>query len=262
MPSPAPAHPYLHGTSHPRVLAHRGLVTPEMHDEGLVENSFAAIAAAHSAGAEYVESDCHLTSDGEVVLFHDADLSRVIGDPRPIARVPLAELEDLMSERGGLATLTQALDSFPEVRFNIDVKADAAAEQAGRIVAPHADRVLLTSFDDARRRRALQSARTAGGAPASSGGRGVVIGALLASALSLDGLVARAIRDVDALQIPARQGAVPVLTKRLLQAAHRHGVEVHIWTVNAPDEMRRLVDLGVDGIVTDRADLALETLRD
>ncbi|WP_156759743.1 glycerophosphodiester phosphodiesterase family protein [Microbacterium karelineae] len=261
MTSPAERHAYLRGADHPRVLAHRGLVTPDMRDDGIVENSFAAIAAAHSAGAEYVESDCHLTADGEVVLFHDSDLARVVGDPRRIAQVPLAELESLMADRGGLATLAQALDAFPDVRFNIDVKADAAADPAGRLVAPHADRVLLTSFDDARRRRALRSARAAGGEPATSGGRGVVLGAVLASLLPFEGLVARALRGVDALQVPERQGVVAVTSRRLLDAAHRQGVEVHVWTVNEPADMRRLVDLGVDGIVTDRADLALETLR-
>lgn len=256
-----PAHAYFLGANSPRILAHRGLVTPEMREEGILENSFAAIAAAHSAGVEYVESDCHLTADGEVVLFHDADLSRLFGDSRRIAQIEVAELEDLMAERGGLATLAQGLEAFPGMRFNIDVKADAAAERAGRIVAPHAARVLLTSFSDARRRRALQAARVAGGAPASSGGRTVVASSLVASLLPFGGPVAWALRDVDALQIPARQGILPILTPRLLSAAHRLGVEVHIWTVNDPVEMRRLVDLGVDGIVTDRADLAIETLR-
>ncbi|WP_221584299.1 glycerophosphodiester phosphodiesterase family protein [Microbacterium sp. G2-8] len=255
-------HEYLRGTTHPRVFAHRGLVTPEMRDEGIAENSVASIAAAHAAGVEYVESDCRMTSDGAVVLCHDADLTRIAGDPRRVADVELAELEDLLADRGGLATLGQALDAFPELRFNIDVKADAAAEVAGRITAPYADRVLLTSFSDARRRRALQAARVAGGRPASSGGRTVVIEALIASLLRPAGRVAAsALRDVDALQIPERQGALGILSPRLLRTAHDHGVEVHVWTVNAPADMRRLVALGVDGIITDRADLALQTLR-
>ena len=69
----------------PRVLAHRGLVTAEAAAHGVTENSFAAVALAHGAGATYVESDCHLTADGVVVLLHDADLSRVAGDPRTVA---------------------------------------------------------------------------------------------------------------------------------------------------------------------------------
>ena len=88
-----------------------------------------------------------------MVLFHDADLSRVTGDPRPVSDVTAAELEALMAERGGLITLAQALDAFPAVRFNLDVKAAAAATPVGRIVAPHADRVLVTSFSDDRAAR-------------------------------------------------------------------------------------------------------------
>jgi glycerophosphoryl diester phosphodiesterase len=65
---------------------------------------------------------------------------------------------------------------------------------------------------------------------------------------------------VDVLQVPERQGRLRVLTPQLIAAAHRHDVEVHVWTVNEPDDMRRLIDWGVDGVVTDRADVALRTL--
>ena len=253
-------HPWFAAGEVPRVLAHRGLVTPG--HAGVAENSFAAVAAAHSAGAHYVESDCHLTADGVVVLFHDADLSRVTGDPRPIAEVTVRELEHLMADRGGLITLAQALDAFPMLRFNLDVKAAAAAGPVGATVARHADRVLLTSFSDARRREALAAAEAAGRGirPATSPGTATIARLLTALASRSGRLVARALRDVDALQVPERQGRIRVLTPRLIAAAHRHDVEVHMWTVNDPDEMRRLIDMGVDGIVTDRADVALDAL--
>ncbi len=106
-------HPWFEGASTPRVLAHRGLVTAADAAHAVVENSFAAVAAAQAAGCHYIESDCHLTADGVVVLFHDPDLSRVTGDPRPVSDVRAAELEALMSDRGGLITLAQALDAFP-----------------------------------------------------------------------------------------------------------------------------------------------------
>ncbi|MGO2668369.1 MAG: glycerophosphodiester phosphodiesterase family protein [Microbacterium gubbeenense] len=121
-------HPYLVGAPVPRILAHRGLVTNAMRDEGIAENTIAAFAAAHAAGATFIESDCHLTSDGEVVLFHDDRLDRVAGVPQAIADVTLAELESVMSTRGGLSTLAQALTASPDSRYNIDVKADGAAE--------------------------------------------------------------------------------------------------------------------------------------
>ncbi|MFG6445739.1 glycerophosphodiester phosphodiesterase family protein [Microbacterium sp. P07] len=256
------AHPYFTGTSVPRVLAHRGLVTPDAAAQGVVDNSFAAVAEAHAAGAVYVESDCHLTRDGEVVLFHDDDLVRTTGDPRKIADVTVRELEELMADRGGLITLRQALDAFPDTRFNLDVKADAAATPVGRAIAPVAARVLVTSFSDARRRAALQAASDAGAAvrPATSAGRETLVKMLLGVALRSETLMARALRDVDALQIPERQGPVRVLSPRLIEAAHRHGVEVHVWTINDPSDMVRLIEIGCDGVVTDHADLALHTL--
>jgi glycerophosphoryl diester phosphodiesterase len=252
-------HPWFAHADRPRVLAHRGLVTAEAAADGVTENSYAAVALAHGAGALYVESDCHLTADGTVVLFHDADLSRVTGDPRPVADVTAGELERLMADRGGLLTLADALDAFPAVRFNLDVKAADAAVPVGRLVAPHGARVLLTSFSDARRAEALAAAEAAqrGIRPATSAGSATIGRLLLAVTLRSTALARRALAGIDALQIPERQGRVRVLSPRLIDVAHRHGVEVHVWTVNDPDDMRRLLALGVDGLVSDHADVAL-----
>ncbi len=255
-------HRWFEGASRPRVLAHRGLLTAEDVAHGVVENSFAAVAAAHAVGAVYVESDCHLTADGTVVLFHDDDLSRVTGDPRTVAQVTAQELESLMASRGGLITLAQALESFPTVRFNLDVKAKDAADEVGRIVAPHARRVLLTSFSDERRRAALAAVERAGRGvrPATSAGSATIARVLSALAARSSRLVRRALAGVDALQVPERRGRLRIVTPRLIAAAHRNDVEVHVWTVNAPDDMRRLIAMGVDGLVTDRADVALDVL--
>ena len=236
-------------------------MTAEGAAHGVAENSFAAVAAAQAAGARIIESDCHLTRDGVVVLFHDDDLSRVTGDPRKVADVTAAELESLMAEHGGLITLAQALDAFPTVTFNLDVKAAAAAEAVGRAVVGHGDRVLITSFSDERRRAALAAAAEKGGVrPATSAGTGTIARLLAGLWLHSERLVASALANIDALQIPERQGRLRILTPRLIAAAHRYGVEVHVWTVNDPADMTRLVAMGVDGIVTDRADIALRAL--
>jgi glycerophosphoryl diester phosphodiesterase len=186
----------------------------------------------------------------------------VTGDPRKIADVTVHELEQLMTGRGGLVTLAQALDAFPTLRFNLDVKAADAAADVGATVAAHGERVLVTSFSDQRRTAALAAATTAGRGirPATSAGRSTIAKVLAAASARSDRLLARALAGVDALQVPERQGRLRVVTPRLIAAAHRHGVEVHVWTVNDPEEMRRLVEMGVDGIVTDRADVALEVL--
>jgi glycerophosphoryl diester phosphodiesterase len=241
-------HPYFANSRHPRVLAHRGLTGGEGTGPVVWENTAGAFAAAHAAGAEYIETDCRVTADGDV------------GDTRRVDQVRTAELAELFAPHGGLLTVGELLEAFPETRFNIDVKSDAATAPLGRIVAPHAHRVLLTSFSDARRRRAVDAVMDAGAAmrPATSAGQSSMIRVRLLTALRLS--PAGALRDIDALQIPERHGPVRVLTPSLLRAARQHGVEVHVWTVNDPGEMRRLVDAGVDGIVTDRADLALDAL--
>lgn len=253
-------HPYFSKTRHPRVLAHRGLVTAAGEDSGVWENSAAAFAAAHAAGVEYIETDCQVTADGDVVLFHDATLQRLLGDPRAVRDVRTRELRGVFADHGGLLTVAEALASFPDIRFNIDVKTPAAVDPLGPILADHTHRVLVTSFSDAHRRATLAAVLRAGASirPATSGGSRTIAGLRALSALRLS--PTRLLRDVDALQIPERHGALTVLTLALLRAAHRHGVEVHVWTVNEPEDMLRLVAGGVDGIVSDRADLALKTL--
>lgn len=261
--TPRARHPMFAAPA-PRVLAHRGFVSDQDAAAGVAENSMLAVAAAHAAGATIVESDCHLTGDGVVVLMHDHDLSRVTGDPRTVAAVGARELAELMAPRGGLLTLDEALDTFPDLAFNLDVKAAAAAVPVGRAVAEHGHRVLVTSFSDARRRAALEAARTAARradvSPATSAGRETIATLLAGLSLRSKSLVARALSGVDALQLPERQGRLRVVTPRLIDAAHRHGVEVHVWTVNDPADMRRLIAMGVDGIVTDRADVGLSTV--
>lgn len=258
---PDPKHPFFSPPG-PRILAHRGLVTPQDAAHGMAENSFAAVAAAHAEGIEYVESDCHLTSDGVVVLFHDRDLSRVTGDPRLVAEVSLHELAGLMESRGGLITLQQALETFPTLHFNLDVKVASAASMVGAQVAEHSARVLVTSFSDAHRTQALDAAARAGGdlAPATSAGTGTIARLLAALQLRSSRLTRRVLAGVDALQVPERHGRLRLVTPRLIDSAHDAGVEVHVWTVNDPADMRRLVSMGVDGIVTDRADVARDVL--
>ena len=253
-------HPYFDKARHPRVLAHRGLLTAVGEDSGVWENSAAAFAAAHAAGAEYIETDCQVTADGDVVLVHDPTLQRLAGDPRAVAQVRTRELAQLFADHGGLLTVGEALGSFPRTRFNIDVKTDAAVDALGPILAEHAHRVLVTSFSDARRRATVAATLRAGATvrPATSAGRGTIAATRLLSALRLS--PRRALTGIDALQIPERHSGVRVLTPPLLRAAHRRDVEVHVWTVNDPDDVKRLLQMGVDGIVTDRADMALDLL--
>lgn len=237
----------------PRVIAHRGLALEAP------ENSLLAFVHALALGVTHLETDVHATSDGVAIISHDPDLGRLTGDSTPIAERTRDQLRSVrLGADQQVATLADLLDAFPDAFLNIDLKADAVVEPAVRAIrAAHAaDRVLVTSFDDARRRRALASLP---GAATSPGSRGV-LAAALAGRLHLPPVSRRVLDGVDALQIPERFRGVRILTPALIAQAHAKGVEVHVWTVDDPSDMVRLLDLGVDGLITDRADLALDVL--
>jgi len=246
--------PYLDQPG-PIALAHRGFSI-----DGL-ENSLAAFAAAVDLGYRYVETDVHATRDGVVVAFHDETLDRVTDGSGTLAELPWATVR--AARIGGVEpvpTLAELLGSWPELRVNIDVKSAAAIGPTAEVIertAAH-DRVCLTSFSDARRRAVVAALSRP---VATSAGTRTVAGFLAATAGHSRRGQARALREVDCLQVPQRYGLLPVVSAATLAAAHAHGVQVHVWTVNDPVEMTRLLDLGVDGLVTDRADLLREVLR-
>lgn len=255
-------HPFFAEGPKPRIFGHRGYVSESSAAQGVAENSRAAIAAALDAGADLIESDCQLAADGTVVLFHDSTLQRTLGDSRRISSVSRAELASLMADRGGLLTLEEALSEFPGTRFNIDMKSAEVATPAGALIgALGPERVLVGSFSDRLRLEALAAAEAAGGRPATGAGQTATVKVLAAVATRSASLLDRAFAGLDALQIPVRQGPFRVLSPGLLRAAHARGVEVHIWTVNEAGQMRELVEFGVDGIITDRTDLAVAALR-
>lgn len=252
-------HPFLAGAVSPRVVAHRGFVSAEAADRGVLENTEAAFDAATQLGVVTLESDCRATRDGHVVLVHDADLVRVVGRAERIDELTKAQLEARLSDRGGLLTLADALERFPRAHWNIDVKTEDAVHGAGLVAAAHPERMLLTSFTERYRRASLRVAHEHNPVdhPATAPGQQRMIRVLLAVASGSRTLAARALQGLDALQIPERQGPIRVLTSRLVRMAHENGVEVHVWTVNDEAQMRRLEQFGVDRVVTDRSDLAI-----
>jgi glycerophosphoryl diester phosphodiesterase len=241
-------HPFLDYPV-PLAFAHRGGAA-----EG-DENTAEAFRRAIDMGYRYVETDVHATRDGVPIVIHDARLDRVAGQSARVADLSWADLSTVRV--GGAAAvprLDEVLDTWPEVRFNIDVKSDAATEPTVTVVhaARAEDRVLLGSFSDARltRIRALAGPRVA----TSLGMRAVTRLRIASTA----GIRIRLPRSVAAAQIPVRHGRFTVLTPRFLAYLHRLGLAVHVWTIDDPDEMNRLLDMGVDGIMTDR----IEVLRD
>lgn len=237
-------------------LAHRGF-----SPEGL-ENSMAAFRAAVGLGYLYLEMDVRTTADGVLLVFHDESLDRVTDGQGRISQLPAETVgRARISGIEPVPLFRELVTAFPDVRLNLDVKdwfsvpaLAAAIEQYG----VH-DRVLIASFSDRRRRAVMKllSRPVAGSAGIVSNAMFKLLGPVLPAPV-----VRRALRGVHALQVPARYGSVPVVTPAFVRRAHRHGLQVHVWTVNDPDEMRRLLDLGVDGIVTDRADLLKEVLQE
>lgn len=236
------------------MLAHRGLAL------GVPENTLASFENAVAAGADYVETDVNASADGVAVVVHDPALDRIAGRPDRVAKLTLEQLR-LVDLGGGVrfVTLQEALEALPETRFNIDIKSeDVAAPAAAAIVAAGAaDRVLITSFSRSRRQAAVSALgeRVAASASASE-----FVPALLLAKLGLTPLLRFVLRRVDAVQIPMRVFGLHTTTRRTVARLHAAGVEVHVWTINDVDVAKGLIQRGVDGIVSDRADLMLAAM--
>lgn len=237
-------------------FAHRGgSYHPEI--EGL-ENTLAAFRHAVALGYDYLETDVHVTSDGVLLAFHDTVLDRVTDQEGAIGELTFEEVRRaLVGGREQVPTLAQLFEEFPEARFNIDLKSDGAAAALAAFLAERAawDRVLVGSFG---RRRLREFRRLTGGrVPTSATPLDVVLFRFLPSGRLADRLTGR---TVAALQIPHRRGRLTVATRGLVRRAHAAGLPVHVWTVDDPDEIRELLDRGVDGIFTDRTDVLKDVL--
>lgn len=248
---------YLYPTTAPRVLAHRGL-TIGANGESIDENTIPAFARALAVGATHIESDIQVTSDGVAILFHDDDLSRVAGLPARVSQLHSSEIAQLKLEHGGsISTLAQVLREFPEARFNLDFKVAAAVQAGSRVISELAasQRVLIASFSDSRRLAAQQLLPGS----VTSAGSASVLAAKLSGFVGYKGLLA-ALRGAAAVQVPVSSGPLRFASESFIDALKHLGVEAHFWTINDVSEMRKLVSMGASGVVTDRADLAVDAL--
>ncbi|MFC3996324.1 glycerophosphodiester phosphodiesterase [Nocardiopsis sediminis] len=244
-------------------LAHRGGWT--VGDDGrplrALENTAAAFAHAVGLGYRYLETDVHATRDGVLLAFHDPTLDRATDRGGAIADLPYSEVRRArVGSVEPVPLLEDLLGSWPQARFNIDIKADRAVDPlVAAVRRTNAwDRVCVGSFHQ----RRLDRARRAFGRPvATSCGPADVARLRLASMSPLLRALARA--GAACAQIPLRVGrGFPLLSRDLIATAHRLGLHVHVWTVNDPTLMRRLLDAGVDGIVTDDVVALRDVLRE
>ena len=222
----------------PIAFAHRGAAPPGL------ENTLAAVDRVVALGFGYLETDVRVTRDGVAVLLHDASLNRTTDRTGWVRALPWAEVARArVGGREPVPRLDELLGSYPGLRVNIDVKTPSAVGPLVDAVrrAGAVDRVCIGSFHD--RLVPLVRAR---------------LGRRLCTSLSPREVLALRLgtlrrTDAGCAQVPPGLLRIRVIDARLIAAAHRRGLPVHAWTVNDPAEMHRLLDLGVDGIMSDDA---------
>jgi glycerophosphoryl diester phosphodiesterase len=239
-------------------FAHRGgaLYPPNLHRE----NSRHAFAEAVALGYRYLETDVHATADRVLLAFHDRVLDRVTDRTGTIGDLPYAEVQRARIHGiDPIPRLGELFEAFPDARFNIDAKSEAAVDLLADTIAEHEayDRVCVSSFGVARLHRLRRR-----------------LGRRVASSASAAGIAANRFAPwltwalntaAPVLQMPVSARLlgrdVTVLTPALVELVHRAGKLIHIWTVDDSEEMVRLIDAGVDGIFTDRIDTLKSVLQ-
>jgi glycerophosphoryl diester phosphodiesterase len=236
----------------PRIIAHRGLF---MHREGVSENTLESFLEAIGNGATHLETDVQATSDGHAVLFHDSDLSRVSSSSSSVTKLTLAELQSIQLKNGGrVPTLAEVLVALPEAKLNLDIKSQTAVSATIAAIEQNKahHRVLITSFSNSRRLATLAGLSK----PALSSSSALMVLRVWLSHYVLFGIgLKRQLRGISALQIPVRKGPLRFDGKSFIARVSNLGLELHYWTINDVYQMRKLIELGAHGIVTDRVDL-------
>lgn len=239
-------HPFLdHGG--PIGFAHRG--GAEVHPE----NTERAFRHAVDLGFTHIETDVHVTRDDVAIAFHDDRLDRVTDRKGEIAALTWEQVSRARVDgTDEIMRLEELFEAFPDTCINLDPKHDASVEPLAEVIlrTKSVERVLVGAFSD---RRIDRVRSLVGEDLAISAGPRRVLALMLRSRH-----IPAPLSGVVAVQVPVRFRRLEIVSPRFVRAAHEQGLHVHVWTINSPDEMTRLLDLGVDGIMTDRP----EVLRD
>jgi glycerophosphoryl diester phosphodiesterase len=238
----------------PLAMAHRGGAIEH------VENTRPAFEACVALGYRYLETDVRVTSDGVLVAFHDPTLDRVTDRTGRVDSLPWREVQTaLIGGREPIVRLEDLLGAWPDVRFNLDIKAAEVLAPLVRLVhrLGIADRICLGSFSDAR----IAAARRVFGPDVCTalGPKGVAALRLSSWSPRAAGLVRI---EAGCAQVPQQLGGRPLVDERFLAAAHARSLQVHVWTVDDEQEAADLLDLGVDGLMTDRPGMLRDLLTD
>lgn len=245
----------------PVVLAHRG------GGNEVPENSIEAFHTMRDSGFRYIETDCHATSDGAVVVFHDPILDRVTEATGKISDWTWNDLQEVKDHSGNrIVLLDELLEEFPDLVFNLDAKHNGVARPMTQTIKRHnaLERVSLASFSETRlayMRRKVPGVRSSMGTSA--------IARLVAAATGPKTLRRAALyrlpgpeRGVEAVQVPEFFKNVEIINDVFIGLAHSRGLAVHVWTVNEEADMVKLLDLGVDGVITDEPTLATNVIEE
>jgi glycerophosphoryl diester phosphodiesterase len=233
-------------------MAHRGGAIEHL------ENTLPAFQACVDMGYRYLETDVRVTADGVLVAFHDPTLERVTDRSGRIDTMPWSEVSTArIGGREPILRLEDLLGAWPDVRFNLDIKAAGVLAPLVRTVRrlKVADRICLGSFSDAR----VAAARRLFGPSVCTalGPKGVAALRLSSYSPRAAGLVRI---QAGVAQVPLQLGGRALVDERFLTAAHARDLQVHVWTVDTEAETTTMLDLGVDGIMTDRPAMLKELL--
>ena len=245
---PKPKYGYL---DHDGVLAfaHRG------GDRAAPENTMAAFHDAVGQGFRYLETDVHASKDGKVYAFHDDNLERMVGETVAISTLTAAEIDGLRVHGDHhIPTMAELFETFPEARFNIDAKAWPVVEPLSALInqtATH-ERICIGSFSDARIKRVVKNVGNVCHSVGPLGAARFRFAAWGRVPLSY---------SAGALQFPVSEYGIPMVTKASVAYAHRRGLQVHVWTINDESTMHDLLDMGVDGLMTDDCALLKKVLQ-
>ena len=238
-------HPFLkHST--PIAFAHRGGASDAP------ENTMPAFQHAIDLGYIYIETDVHATRDGVLLAFHDDDLSRTCGRPGKISELDYAEVKQArVNGIEPIPLLDDLLSTWPNAHINIDCKSDQALKPLADRLSQKAgqdeifERVCIGSFSD---KRLVALREQFGPTLCTSMGPREVTKLRLGSWVRHVGKF----QNVFAAQVPINQGPLKIVDKSFIATAHKANIQVHVWTIDDPDEINSLLDLGVDGIMSDR----------
>lgn len=245
--------PMRYGEEHgPLAIAHRGGVAMGP------ENTLATFERTTALGVRYLETDVQTTRDGDPVCFHDATLARVTGAPGAVAEHSTRSLRRLRVDGSEpIPTLAEAMGSFPDTRFTIDLKDEASGPALVTLLQHNPSWAARVCIAGAWSNRLLRVQRAVPDVTTALGWRALTT--LIAASRSYARPPARVASGTFA-HVPLRLGRVPIYAERIVRRAHALDIRVAVWTVNDRLTMVRLLEAGVDAIITDHPDLLREVL--